>query len=159
MNAKIRWAKPDEGWIIQTILESRQVPLATWADWSKPIGPFWLILETDIPIGCINVNPGHPVGRLEWLVVRKNIPRRMYACAIRDLGFAGVEILRQQGSQMIACQIVEHEQGWQKVLQRRGFIQTEPGALYVGRLHNGNGDSHSNGGSISRIHRSCNVTR
>lgn len=133
-SVKIRLNRPEEGPILQAIMRQQNIPLAEWVDWSKPLGPFWLIAETDHPIGCINVNPGHPVGRLEWLVVRNDIPHKEFSCAIRDLGFGGMAMLKSQGSQLVACQVDQSETGWHRVLQRRGFTPTSPGTLYVGGL-------------------------
>lgn len=134
-SVKIRLVEPHEGPVLQAIMRQRNVPLAEWVNWSLPIGPFWLLaVKDDLPIGCICVSPGHPVGRLEWLVVRDDIPYKDFACAIRDLGFGGMAMLKSQGSQLVACQVDQSETGWQRVLQRRGFIPTSPGTLYVGGL-------------------------
>lgn len=134
MNGKIRWAYPHEGLVIQSILLNQNVALAKQVNWLLPLGPYWLLYCDPDPVGCISVNPGMPVGRLEWLTVMKEVPKRIYACAIRDLCYAGMAILKGQGSQMVAGYVSEEYPGWERVIERRGLIPTEKGTLYMGRL-------------------------
>lgn len=131
MNDKIRWAYPHEGPVIQSILLNQNVALATQVNWLLPLGPYWLLYCDPDPVGCINVNPGMPVGRLEWLTVMKELPRRYYACAIRDLCYAGMAILKGQGSQAVAGYVNDQDASWKRVIERRGLIPTEHGTLYM----------------------------
>lgn len=133
-NDKVRWANHDEGLVVQSILENQSAGLAQWADWTLPLGPYWLLYCDPDPIGCINVNPGMPVGRMEWLCVKKETPRRVYACAIRDLCYAGMAVLKQGGSQYVAGYVADHETSWKNVIERRQLVPVEHGALYMGRL-------------------------
>jgi hypothetical protein len=134
MNDKIRWAYPHEGLVVQAILLNQSVALAKQVNWLLPIGPYWLLYCDPEPVGCINVNPGMPVGRLEWLTVIKELPRRQYACAIRDLCYAGMIILKSQGSQRVAGYVADHDVKWKKVMEKRGGIPVEQGTLYMGVL-------------------------
>lgn len=134
MNADIRWAYPHEGPIIQSILDNQNVALADQVNWLLPLGPYWLVYCDPDPVGCINVNPGMPVGRLEWLTVRKDIPKRTYACAIRDLCYAGMAVLKQGGSQLVAGYVNDTDTSWKRVIERRGLIPTEHGTLYIRSL-------------------------
>ena len=133
MNANIRWALPHEGPVIQRILESQDVALgySSQVNWLLPLGPYWLLYCNPEPVGCINVNPGMPVGRLEWLTVQQGLPKRVHACAIRDLCYAGMAVLKQGGSQMVAGYVADHDTSWKRVIQRRGLIPTEHGTLYI----------------------------
>jgi hypothetical protein len=134
MNGKIRWALPHEGLVVQSILLNQSVALAKQVNWLLPLGPYWLLHCDPHPVGCINVNPGMPVGRLEWLTVLKELPRRQYACVIRDLCYAGMRILKDQGSQKVAGYVNDQDKGWKRVIERRGLIPTEHGTLYMGTL-------------------------
>ncbi len=131
MNAKIRWALPHEGPVVQSILLNQNVALATQVNWLLPLGPYWLLYCTPDPVGCINVNPGMPVGRLEWLTVRQDTPKRTYARAIRDLCYAGMAALKQQGSQLVAGYVAYQDKSWRKVIEKRGLIPVEDGTLYM----------------------------
>jgi hypothetical protein len=134
MNGKIRWALPHEGLVVQSILLNQSVALAKQVNWLLPLGPYWLLYCDPHPVGCINVNPGMPVGRLEWLTVLKELPRRQYACVIRDLCYAGMRILKDQGSQKVAGYVNDQGNGWKRVIERRGLMPTEHGTLYMGTL-------------------------
>jgi hypothetical protein len=135
MNVNIRWALPHEGPLVQSILENQNVALANQVYWDRPLGPYWLLYCAPNPVGCINVNPGMPVGRLEWLTVIKELPKRTYACAIRDLCYAGMTILQSQGSQVVAGYVADHDISWKKVIEKhhpkRGLIPVEHGTLYM----------------------------
>lgn len=133
-NGKVRWAGPNEGPVVFTILDNQGVTLAHQVDWSRPLGPYWLLYCDPDPLGCINVNPGTPVGRLEWLTVRKDTPKRAYACAIRDLCYAGMTVLRHGGSQFVAGYVNDQDVGWKKVIEKRHLVPTEHGTLYMGKL-------------------------
>ena len=134
MNDRIRWAYPHEGLVVQSILLNQSVALAKQVNWLLPLGPYWLLYCDPDPVGCINVNPGMPVGRLEWLTVMKELPRRKYACVIRDLCYAGMHILKSQGSQKVAGYVADHDAKWKRVIERRGLIPVEQGTLYMGVL-------------------------
>ena len=134
MNGKIRWAGPDEGEVIQAILSNQGVSLAHQVDWSRPLGPYWLLYCDPHPLGCLNVNPGTPVGRLEWLTVTKDTPKRTYACAIRDLCYAGMIVLRQGGSQAVAGYVNDQDNSWKRIIEKRHLVPVEHGTLYMGRL-------------------------
>ncbi len=131
---RVRFAGPDEGPVIYSILKSQHVTLADVADWAQDIGPYWLLVETDRPLGCIMVNPGRPVGRLEWLTVRPDVPKKQYAVACRDLCYAGFEVLAKGGSQFMACYIADHDQSWKQITERRGCMPVEHGTLMMKRL-------------------------
>ena len=134
MNDRIRWAYPHEGLVVQSILLNQSVALAKQVNWLLPLGPYWLLYCDPDPMGCINVNPGMAVGRLEWLTVVKELPRRKYACVIRDLCYAGMHILKSQGSQKVAGYVADHDAKWKRVIERRGLIPVEQGTLYMGVL-------------------------
>lgn len=134
LNDKIRWAWDYEGPVVQDILRSQNVALASQVNWLLPIGPYWLLYCDPDPCGCINVNPGTPVGRLEWLTIRPSLTAKQYAIAIRDLCYAGMAVLKQGGSQLVAGQVSDDYPSWAKIIERRGLIPTDHGTLYIRSL-------------------------
>jgi hypothetical protein len=112
----------------------QSIALAKQANWLLPLGPYWLLACNPEPFGCINVNPGMPVGRLEWLTVMKHIDKRTLACTVRDLCYAGMAILKQQGSQFVAGYVADHQNSWKRVIEKRGLNPVEDGTLYMGKL-------------------------
>lgn len=88
-------------------------------DWSANIGPYWLVAEHDgDPVGCIQVCPGIPVGRLEFLSVPVDLSKRIKAMAVKRLLDAGRTTLKLAGSQMITGILHEGLEGYQRVLER-----------------------------------------
>ena len=134
MHAKIRWAFPHEGPVVQAILRSQNVALASQVNWLRPLGPYWLLYCDPDPCGCITVNPGTPVGRLEWLTVMPSVPKRQYACAIRDLCYAGMAVLKQGGSQLVAGYVNDRDVSWKRVIEKRQLFPQEHGTLYLGSV-------------------------
>lgn len=134
IDGKIRWALPHEGIVVQSILLDRGIDLAKQVNWLLPLGPYWLLYCDPDPIGCINVNPGMPVGRMEWLTVKKSVGRKKYACIVRDLCYAGMGALKSQGSQVVAGYVAHEHKGWKRIIERRGLIPVEDGTLYMGGL-------------------------
>lgn len=134
MNANIRWALPHEGPVVQSILLSQHVDLATQVNWLLPLGPYWLLYCAPDPVGCISVNPGMPVGRLECLTVMPTVPKKQYACAIRDLCYAGSAVLKQGGSQLVAGYVSKEYPSWKKILEKRHSVAVDEGTLYMRRV-------------------------
>lgn len=134
MNAKVRWAWEHEGPTVQAILEDQKVDLARQVNWLLPLGPYWLLYCDPDPVACLMVNPGTPVGRLEWLTVIRSVSKRKRAIAIRELMFAGGNILKYGGSQVVVGYLADHETGWKKVVEKRGGFPVEHGTLYMGRV-------------------------
>lgn len=78
------------------------------------------------------VSPSMPVGRLEWLVVKKGLRKRQYAMAIKRLCYAGMAMLKQQGSQAVVGYVAHPEASWKRIIEKRGLFPTEDGTLYMG---------------------------
>ena len=131
----IRWAYPNEGSLIQSILQSDQNALAGLVDWSLPLGPFWLVAFLGMePVGCINVHQGHPIGRMEYLIVNPHLAKRQKAILSRDLCYAGIAVPKQGGSQMLATYINDTDIGWKHVIERRHSIPMDHGTLYMRKV-------------------------
>ena len=134
MNDKIRWCYPHEGPIIQDILQSQNVALATQANWLRPLGPYWLLYCDPDPVACLMVNPGTPVGRLEWLTIHKEATRKQTAKAVKGLCYAGGHVLREQGSQVAAWYLTDEQESWKRIVEKHGGFPVEKGTLYMGRV-------------------------
>lgn len=134
MNVKIRWALPHEGLVIQEILQSQNVDLAGQVNWLLPLGPYWLLYCDPDPLACLLVNPGTPVGRLEWLTIHTKATKRQRALAVKELCYAGGRILKQGGSQLVAWYLNDENEKWKKIVEKHGGFPIERGTLYMGRV-------------------------
>lgn len=130
----IRWARPHEGLLVRSLLKSNRLLVADELDWTQPLGPFWLLAIQEQPIGCLMVNPGTPVGRMDLMAVRRDVSHRVRAQAVHDLCYAGAAVLRTNGSQMVMSGCALDNPKWKQVLQKRKFVFTETIEIGLKRL-------------------------
>lgn len=130
----IRFARPDEGPVIAQIMLAANVELGRQADWSQPLGPFWLLACYDEPVGCINVNYGTPVGRMEYLSFLPSLTKRQQALVCRDLSYAGMKALKECGAQFMGSYIADTDTSWAEIARRRSCVPVEHGTYYMKRV-------------------------
>jgi hypothetical protein len=130
----LRFARIDEGPVIHTLCLSKKLPVASWIDWSKPLAMNWLLAETDRPIGCIMINYGAPIGKVDFLVVKPDLNKRLRSMTIKMLCYAAFEQLARHGSQVMTSTVDDGNQAWQKVCERRGGLAMGSGKFYIKRL-------------------------
>jgi hypothetical protein len=131
----LRFARIDEGPVIHTLCLSKKLPVASWIDWSKPLtAGNWIVAETDQPIGCIMINYGTPVGKMDFLVVKPDLHKRLKAMTVKMLCYAAFEQLAQNGSQVVTTTVDDGNPAWQKVCERRGGLAMGSGKFYIKRL-------------------------
>ena len=132
----IRLAKANEGPVVEwLLLESGRHGTVDGIDWTQSIAPYWLIAEDEdgVAVGCLQVNPGKPLGRLDWMGVPAYLPRRQKALIVRDLLLTGIATCRAQGSQIVAGMIDDTLTDYQRLLVRRGGQAWSKGTMYVVR--------------------------
>ena len=131
----LRLAAPTDGPLIHELFLASGKWEIPAVDWSQDIGPYWLIGEMQgIPLGCIMVRPGRPLGSLEFLCVRTVVPHKTKGLLVRTLCYAGLESLKRTGAQL--CSFVLHpgQDGWEKVLSRRRGVKWFQGSVYLMEL-------------------------
>ncbi len=103
-------------------------------DWSK-VAPFWLVAEDDgRVVAGIEVCPGLPVGRLEFLVSDPELDGIARARAVHGLLTQGMATLKAMGSQVLST-LVDHDlKAYRKILKKRGAVTVNHGAIMVKRL-------------------------
>jgi len=134
ISPNIRLVRPHEGALVQELFQSKAAIIGTLVDWSKPVALNWLIAETDRPIGCLMVNYGAPIGRLDCLVMRPGLPKTLLAVAVRDLIYAGMALLKRHGSQVVTALISDEYPGWDTLVKKRGGILLDRGVFCVKEL-------------------------
>lgn len=133
---RIRMARADEGPVVDwLLLQSGRHGRLEGIDWTQSIAPYWLIAEDEegIAVGCLQVNPGKPLGRLDWLGVPAYLPRRQKALIVRDLLLTGISTCRESGSQVVAGIVDDKLIDYQRLLVRRGGQVWFKGTVYVVR--------------------------
>lgn len=103
-------------------------------DWTN-IGPYWLVAENGAGIvGCLQVLPGKPIGRLEFLVVDDSLRHRERATIARDLGIQGYATLKLAGAQAASNMVNFRNKGLKRILKRRGARIMTSGNMFIKRL-------------------------
>jgi len=127
----VRMATNADGEVIGALVRAGGFDLE--ADWSA-VAPFWLIAETDRPVGAVQVCPGRPVGRLEFLCFADDADDRTKLSALKMLLFQGCATLQRGGSDY-ASGMVPFENKWLKRRYKKaGAVTMSTGNLMLKRL-------------------------
>lgn len=103
-------------------------------DWSK-VAPFWLVAENEgRVVAGIEVCPGLPVGRLEFLVTDPDLDGIARARAVHGLLTQGMATLKEMGSQFLSTLVGHDLKAYRKILKKRGAVTVDSGAIMVKRL-------------------------
>lgn len=128
----LRVAVPGDGETIARLIQD------DWriegVDWSQ-VGANWLVMDgEDDVVGCLEVLPGKPFGRLEHLAVSVSIVGSKRARIVRKLIDQGMAVLRVHGSQAVSVLIPHTMASYAKVLLRRGAVSIGDGQILMRRL-------------------------
>lgn len=131
----VRLAMNEDGNVIKGLLDTfileSQLDDVDWTD----IYPYWLIAESDgYPVGCIQVCPGKPIGRLEMLAVDQSLPHPVTAKIVQALLLQGLATLRKMGSQLASGMIPFEMKQYKKILRKRGAVVIFAGNALIKRL-------------------------
>ena len=103
-------------------------------DWSD-VFPHWIIAEVEGDIaGAIQVCPGKPIARLEWLLIHPRYRHRMRAQIAKALWYAGLGTLKRAGAQMASSLIEFDDPGTKAVLEHRAAVEIGQGRIMIKRL-------------------------
>jgi len=97
--------------------------------------PYWLLAENGRgAIGCIQMCPGRPIGRMEMLAVHDGLTHQQRAHVVKRLTDIAMVALKQQGSQYASGVVPFTAKSWKKVIKRRGGEVVSSGNLMMRRL-------------------------
>ena len=117
-------------------------------DWSE-VEPYWLVAEVSRQpsavsrqeikngakiVGCLQVLPGKPIGRLEFLVVDEALGHRERATIARDLGIQGYATLKLAGAQAASNLVDFKNKSLKRILKKRGARVMGSGNMFLKRL-------------------------
>lgn len=117
---EVRLAINSEGSIIRKLAEYSTLPqeFKDVLDWDD-IYPYWLVAENGAGIiGCIQVCPGKPVGRVENLSIDPTASGQMRAKAFKMLVDEGLNTLRQMGSTASSSMVLFENKAAKRVFKR-----------------------------------------
>lgn len=111
----IRLAQNEDGERIEE-LASKQV--GAGLDWSE-IYPYWLVYEKDGKImGCLNIAPSKPVGRLDLLAIDDSLSPHARSKAVRSLIIQGIATLKAGGSTACLSVVPFKLRSYKKILKK-----------------------------------------
>ncbi len=103
-------------------------------DWSD-IYPHWIVAEIDgTVVGAIEVCPGKPIGRLEFLMIGPGLSHTRRAKVTMQLIYAGMATLRQGGSQLCCWTVSFEQKSYRAILEKRGAETTLQANIMYKRL-------------------------
>lgn len=98
-------------------------------DWTL-IEPYWLVADTGEEIvGCLQVLPGRPVGRLELLAAEDSLTHRERAMVVKALLEQGMVTLQRAGVQLATGLIPFDHKEYKRLLKKRGAVVIASGNM------------------------------
>lgn len=130
---EIRLAVNDAGPEIATVLRENGIEIPG-ADWSN-VFPHWLIAcVDDIVIGCCQIAISKPVGYVEFMFVRPDVPPKFKAIALRKLIIQSMATLHAAGCSLVGGVVGQKNRKFANVLENINFVRTYSADVYVKRL-------------------------
>lgn len=98
-------------------------------DWTL-IEPYWLVADAGEEIvGCLQVLPGRPVGRLELLAADDSLTHRERTIVIKALIEQGMATLKLAGVQLATGMIPFEHKAYKRLLKKRGAVVIASGNM------------------------------
>ncbi len=128
----VRLATNDDGPVMAALYTAAGGPVSV--DWSE-VYPHWLVAEIEgCTVGFVNVSPGKPFGRVEMLTLDPELGKSDRARVAKELGFAGLDVLKAFGTQVNIAVIPFKERSYKKILKRLKFWRIDGGNVMAKRL-------------------------
>lgn len=130
---KIRLAQDDDGPRIGELARASGFGVEG-IDWSS-VHPHWLVAERDgAVIGAIQIILARPIGWLEMLSLDPDLSHRDQAMAVKALVERGTIALKHFGAQLAMGVVPSEMVGYQRILEKRGAVDTGSGHTFAKRL-------------------------
>lgn len=98
-------------------------------DWTR-IEPYWLVADNGEEIvGCLQVLPGRPAGRLELLAAEDSLTHREKAMVIKALITQGLTTLKLAGAQLATGMVPFEHKAYKRLLKKRGAVVIASGNM------------------------------
>ena len=98
------------------------------------IGGFWLIVETDKIVGCVQLAYSRPFGMAENMLVDPELGAFAASKVLKKLTDATLGVLKYMGSNGIVNQIPFANKKYKKTLEKRGWVTISSGNLMARRM-------------------------
>ena len=130
---EIRMAQDDDGETIHELVTGAGFSIDD-LDWSR-VYPHWLVAENGAGVvGCVQVCPSLPVGRLEMMGTSKALSNSQRAKTVKALLLYGAATLQQAGAGLAMGVIPFEMRSYTRILKRRGAVVVNRGNIIAKRL-------------------------
>jgi len=128
-------AGAEHGSAIRKLIKVDQIEGLEHLDWSN-LGGQWLVVlkGEEKVVGCIQVLPGKPIGRVDFMVLDDSLTQRERAEATSMLISQVSLLLRMAGVGAMISVVPDDPDGWPAVLERRGWAPVADGVMMMRRL-------------------------
>jgi hypothetical protein len=131
---KLAVAQSEHGAEIRRLIKVDQVEGLEHLDWSNLGGQWLVVLKADTVVGCIQVLPGRPIARAEFMALDESLTHRERAEATSMLIQQVTMLLRMAGCGAMISVVADDVAGWPVVLERRGWTPMVDGTMMIRRL-------------------------
>jgi N-acetylglutamate synthase-like GNAT family acetyltransferase len=135
-NINVRMAKNDDGPAVERLMEMNGFfQWDNWAiDWSD-LEPHWLVAELDGEVvGCIQVVPAKPIGRMEVLSVNPELGLISKGAVVKRLTDQAVATNMVYGAQAVSSLISFSMPTFLRCALNRDWITLDEGPIVMRRL-------------------------
>ena len=132
----VRMAKNDDGPDVEALIE--KLGWFEWSNWKidwNDLEPNWLVAEhAGRFVGCIQVCPARPIGRIEILCVDPELRLIMRYLVTRELTNHAVGVVKMYGAQAVCSTIPWRYGDYLHGAQNRGWEAIDNGSMIMKRL-------------------------
>jgi len=127
-------AQPVHGEAIRRLVKADALEGLEHLDWTNLGGQWLVVLKGDDVVGCIQVLPGRPIGRVDFMVLDDSLTHREKSEATSMLIQQVTMLLRMAGVGAMISVVPDDPNGWPVVLERRGWVPVADGMMMIRRL-------------------------
>ena len=132
---QIRLAKNSDGDAVAELM--RKCGFFQWDNWSidwSDLEPNWIVAEHDgVILGCIQVIPAKPIGRMEVLTIDPDLGHKTRGAVVKKLTDHAVATNWMYGAQVVSSMIPYSLESYFKVALNREWISLDEGHIVMRR--------------------------
>ena len=130
----VRMAKNDDGPEVARLMEAIGAFDGLGIDWND-LEPNWLICEhSGRVVGCIQVVPARPIGRIECLAIDPEFGLMMRHAITKALVESAISAVYMFGAQAVSSLIPENLPGYLETALEREWFVVDEGSIVMRRL-------------------------
>ena len=129
---EVRFATNADAPRVQELVEETQKIIGL--DWSE-IYPYWLVVEKEKIVGCLNISMSKPLARMELLSLDPQLGHYAKGRVALALIYRGFGILKGEGADGVLFMVSFADKSFKRIIKRHGGIVVDQGNLMVRKLN------------------------